>query len=219
MSSLAPCIIIAIWALNVHAKNETLIHGWRPEPDGRGTWSILWSCLATIFICTWSALHLRVPRHHGRWYLLFRKPAYMVLALLAPEHFLARSVERVFKARYMLRMLNERGYHEWTLTHTLFACAGGFCIRTPQGVISTPKFEDLIMFIESKSINEPPVSEKELQARGKSDPVVKLIAILQIVWFVVKTLFRAIQSQQVQWRMKGSMMILCRGSIGIRSID
>ena len=30
------------------AEGFTMNHGWVPEPDGRGTWSILWSCLATI---------------------------------------------------------------------------------------------------------------------------------------------------------------------------
>lgn len=41
------------------------------------------------------------------------------------------------------------------------------------------------------------MSEEELRARGKSDWVVKLIAILQIIWFGVQTLIRAIQHYQI----------------------
>ena len=42
----------------------------------------------------------------------------------------------------------------------------------------------------------PPISEDELKSRGKSDWVIKLIAVLQITWFVVQALFRAIQGYQ-----------------------
>ena len=48
-----------------------------------------------------------------------------------------------------------------------------------------------------KSIDGPPITEEELQARGKSDLVIKFIALLQIIWFAVQTLFRGIQHYQI----------------------
>ena len=45
--------------LGVGAANSTA--RWRPEPDVRGTFSILSSCLITLGLCAWSALHLNVP--------------------------------------------------------------------------------------------------------------------------------------------------------------
>ena len=197
MSTLAPSIVIAIWVSNVHARNETLIHGWRPEPQGRGTWSILWSCLATIFICTWSALHLDVPKHHGRWYLLFRKLGWMLLAAAAPEWILMVSAENFFVARDLLKNVVKQGNQKWTLTHMQFAVAGGFWIRTPEGDRPDYSLDDLWAHIQNKSIDGPPIAEEELQARGKSDLVVKLIALLQIIWFVIQTLLRATQHHQI----------------------
>jgi hypothetical protein len=34
---------------------------WQPEPRGRGTLSVLWSCILTMTLCVWTALHLNVP--------------------------------------------------------------------------------------------------------------------------------------------------------------
>ena len=55
----------------------------------------------------------------------------------------------------------------------------------------------LMDFIENHGIDGPSIPEDELQARGKSVLVIKLIAVLQIIWFVVQTLVRAIQHYQI----------------------
>lgn len=34
---------------------------WQPAPQGRGTLSILWTCILTMILCVWTALHLNVP--------------------------------------------------------------------------------------------------------------------------------------------------------------
>ena len=60
--------------------------GWVPEPIVRGTTSLVFSCISTIAICTWTALHLDVPTDPLK--SLFRyKLIIWVLVLLAPEVF------------------------------------------------------------------------------------------------------------------------------------
>lgn len=196
MSTLAHLLAFAVCVLNVQARDEVLVHGWVSEPPGRGTWSILWSCLATIFICTWSALHLDVPEKHGRWYLIFRKMGYMLVAATAPEIVLYNSADNFFEARDLLKYLRNRGFRGWTLTHTQFANSQGFWTRTPQGEESNCKLDRLRRLIEDRDIDGPPISEEELKSRGKGDWVIKLIAVVQIIWFVVQTLFRAIEHFQ-----------------------
>ncbi len=115
MSSFTLLAVIGVWILEVRASDDEIVHGWVPEPNGRGTWSILWSCLATIFICTWSALHLDVPKRHGRWYLLFRKLQWMLLAVIAPELILGISANNFFGARNVSQYLVRQGKQEWTL--------------------------------------------------------------------------------------------------------
>ena len=196
MCSITCLLSIALWIHRVQASNEPLHHGWVPEPSGRGTWSILWGCLATIFICTWSALHLRVPKKHGPAYLFFRKLGWMLVAAVAPEIVLFNAAENFFVARDLVKHLRSKGHQNWTLVHTQFAFAGGFWTRTPQGEEKKCKPDLLRTLIENHSIEDPPLSKDELKSRGKGDWIIKIIAIIQIIWFVVQTLVRAIQHFQ-----------------------
>lgn len=40
--------------------NDTRV-GWINEPNGRGTWGILVTCISTLLICSWSVMHLNIP--------------------------------------------------------------------------------------------------------------------------------------------------------------
>lgn len=190
MPSLARLTVFLSYISHVWAKDESLHYGWQPEPQGRGTWSILWGCIATILICTWSALHLDVPRRNGILYSLFRKFRWMVVAAMAPEYILLLSAYNFFNSRDVLRHLTKNGFEGWTLTHMQFAAASGFRNHTPFSVCDLWKLRDLI---ENGDITHLPISEDELKSRGKSDVFVKTLALLQIIWFVVQILVRAIQ--------------------------
>ena len=98
-------IIVASFIRYVQAEDKTLPHGWQPEPNGRGTWSILWGCRAPIIICTWSTLHLDVPNYHGALYLFLRRVVWMAVAATAPELVLLLFAENFFKARDELKDL------------------------------------------------------------------------------------------------------------------
>ena len=59
---------------------------WQPDPDGRGTSSLLQTCLITIGLCIYSAIHLNIPRHGASWWeKFFAKLKWVVVALFAPE--------------------------------------------------------------------------------------------------------------------------------------
>ncbi|CAF9924931.1 hypothetical protein IMSHALPRED_006330 [Imshaugia aleurites] len=121
----------------------------------------------------------------------------MLLATTAPEVILMWSASEFFQARDLSKYLAARGNQEWTLTHIQFANAYGFWSRTPQGETSICTLDNLRTLIEDDKVGGPRISEEELKARGKSDWVVKIIAVLQIIWFVVQTLLRAIQHYQI----------------------
>src|SRR2546430_4598392 len=61
--------------------------GWVSDRSHhRGTIDLLYGCLFTIFLCTWSVLHLDLPGdHHTRLRCFVRKVEYMALGILAPE--------------------------------------------------------------------------------------------------------------------------------------
>jgi hypothetical protein len=58
---------------------------WKSEPLERGTYSILSTCIITLALCVWTAIHLNVPAHGEKWPQIRRKFGWMILGFLAPE--------------------------------------------------------------------------------------------------------------------------------------
>ena len=122
----------------------------------------------------------------------------MLVAALMPEWILGLAVIAFFRARSLLHHLVTHGGAEWTLVHAEFAVAGGIRVKSPDSDEIMPKrIESLKKAVESGQINGPQISKEELKSRSKSDGAVKLIALLQITWFGLQALFRAIQHLQV----------------------
>jgi hypothetical protein len=72
--------------LTTSMNSTTDIVGWTPEPRGRGTIGLLWSCFATIFLCTWNAIHPNLPAlNESKFKIVGRRIRYILLCLLAPE--------------------------------------------------------------------------------------------------------------------------------------
>jgi hypothetical protein len=77
---------------------------WEPEPTRRGTFQILSTCVITLSLCVWTAVHLNIPsskersqdgpqHESNKWVMkmfrrispTLRKAIWMMLGLLAPE--------------------------------------------------------------------------------------------------------------------------------------
>ena len=83
----------------------------------RTVWNIIWSCLATIFSCTWVAVHPNMPcpkqreakNRFQRWirnpllsFAEHRLPLF-ICALLVPEYVLAWAIRQYLRARKIAR--------------------------------------------------------------------------------------------------------------------
>ena len=69
-----------------NASDSTVKQGWTPQPDGRGTLDILWSCVITMSLCSWSILCMNIPaRKETRIQILWRKLSLTALGVLCPE--------------------------------------------------------------------------------------------------------------------------------------
>ena len=69
--------------------NETTTHTtvWKEQPNFRGTWGILSSCLITLSLCIWSAVHLNIPADNESWqWQTLRRTKWVLVGLLAPEN-------------------------------------------------------------------------------------------------------------------------------------
>lgn len=65
--------------------NSTDLVHWQSTPNSRGTFDILSTCIITMLLCVWTAVHLNVPPPGSFWEPKLRKIRWLILALLAPE--------------------------------------------------------------------------------------------------------------------------------------
>ncbi|CCD43461.1 hypothetical protein BofuT4_P011370.1 [Botrytis cinerea T4] len=66
-------------------SNETTT-GWVSDPNGRGTFSLVVSCLLTLSLCVWSAMHLNIPgTYHPTIQELIKGIRWGVVGIFAPE--------------------------------------------------------------------------------------------------------------------------------------
>lgn len=64
-------------------------YGWVNEPNGRGTWTILSTCLLTIFLCCWTSLCPNIPAPQDGYFTQLRDQLHMALmGILGPEFLL-----------------------------------------------------------------------------------------------------------------------------------
>ena len=72
----------------------------------RTIWNTIWSCLATIFSCTWVAIHPNIPcpkkRNPVISFAEHRLPLF-ICALLVPEYVLAWAIRQFLRARKMTK--------------------------------------------------------------------------------------------------------------------
>lgn len=181
------------------------LQGWTSSPNGRGTLDILWACLATIFLSTWSAICLNVPEPNDTiWTRVTRKTWITIISILGPEFLLGYALGEWQSARVSVADFKQlRQDDEWTLKHAFFANMGGFVLRTSDDVrffldvqqiqwllrrqaISTAQFEKSFL-LDSKTIDD----------RNKSDTLIRVIAVGQALWFCINIIARAVQGLAV----------------------
>lgn len=169
---------------------------------------IVWSCLATIFACTWVAVHPNVPRAQAsKWTKFWQKVLIMVYALLAPEVVIAWAMRQWTAARRHAAEYNQKHHNGrlfrprelftrhslltgtlhpdgeksglWTMTH-------GFLLEMHGLVDSSGKPVHFVSEIPGPL----DISEEEIGDKSKGDFLTKLLVVLQTTWFIFQCLAR-----------------------------
>lgn len=162
MTSVAP-------ATNVTASG--LYHGWMPTPNERGTTDILWSCLATIFLCVWTALHPPVPYYRRdkpkfsqdwrKWLrqkIVESKLVPALICVVAPEYMVIWAVSNFMTARDSRNKLNLASHVQISAVHGFLVEMGGFCLRSPSGRYHQLSYKEFCVSgaaNELKAISDP----------------------------------------------------------------
>jgi len=157
--------------------------------DTRSIWGIIWSCLSTIFACTWIAVHPNIPAPKDtQWAVLRRRMAIMVYALIIPEIIVLWAARQRHGARHYAKKHQRRG---WTMAHGFFLIMGGFTLHDEQGTalrILVPT--ELERLSDAGKIEWPLVTEQEIQDRSKGDYLSKGIVLMHTFWFITQAIVR-----------------------------
>lgn len=192
--------------------NEDSVHGWVSTDCGRGTSDILWSCLATIFLCVWTVIHLPVPCcsrfEEGRivpaerlrsWRNGIVKSGIVpaVISVIAPEFLTFTAITEFLEALNTRKRLK---HLSWTLTQAFFLDMGGFCLETPQGLRQQLDIDGVLSAISKPSgwlSKLEMVKNSHINDYAKSNPLVKLIACGQALWLATQVISRVCQHRAV----------------------
>ncbi|KAJ7706547.1 hypothetical protein B0H16DRAFT_686186 [Mycena metata] len=147
----------------------------------RTLFDIVWGCLATIFACTWVALHQNVPDPKLGWFLLLlRKLRMMLVTIIAPEVIVGFAARQLVSARWISKEFNV------SKTPGFFCNIGGFMSEEGHPVSRMKQLPAYISGI--KKINMADIEDK-----SKGDTLSKGVAIAQGLWFVTQCLARVSQ--------------------------
>ena len=130
--------------------------------DTQSVYNILWSCLSTIFACTWLTVHPNIPAPgDSKWAILRRRVAIMGYTLLFPEYVLFWAGRQYYGARYFTKKY-EKKHTGWMRAHAFFLIMGGFTLHEggkPVWVLDVEEMEELS---EAGKIKWPMITEEEI---------------------------------------------------------
>ncbi|KAK3376814.1 hypothetical protein B0T24DRAFT_719095 [Lasiosphaeria ovina] len=214
------CLALSHSALGQPGPRTT---GWRTEPDGRGTSSLVVSCIVTLTLCVWSALHLNVPpRDRGLRRRALDKAKWVLYGIFAPELVVATAAAQFIVARWLKREIEADAKaraldtgsgsgsgsnpkhldsHTWTTAQCFYAVMGGFAADVPsidddntcQRVTITAEGVRLLSLLGRL----PELHASQIEDKSKADWLAKSIVCAQAGWMVVQVVGRALQNLPV----------------------
>ena len=188
------------------SEHDDLVHGWVSTDCGRGTSDILWSCLTTIILCVWTAVHLPIPLYRGQLSLSSRQklvrsrfgPA--LIGIIAPEFLAITAFTELRASWFDMKRIRRLTSMRWTLTHQFFLDMGGICLKSSEGrhlQVGTSEVLQIVKAYPDLVTELEQLTEDQIKDLAKSDTLSKLIACGQAFWLVTQVVSRPFQHQAV----------------------
>ncbi|KAK0115653.1 hypothetical protein ONS95_000077 [Cadophora gregata] len=168
--------------------------GWVAESRGRGTLTLVSSCIFTIFLCTWVVIHPHVsksPLLRG-----LHKFALFLKTIVAPELIAVEALQEWSQAKKMKESCATftKGDETFTLIHAYFIGMLALKYRTPLGnkVIWPNQYVWLLeqKLIDWKDHASWGLSVEVISDKSNADGTVKLAALTQVSWFLAQCIMR-----------------------------
>lgn len=166
--------------------------GWVVENSGRGTLSLVLTCLVTIFLCTWVVIHPRV--YERELYATLHKIALFLKAILAPEFIAVEGLQEWAQCRRMVKDCAALTGSEFKLVHAFYVSMLALRYHTAQGdrVIWPNQYTWLLQqnLIKWETQATWGLSIEKIRDKNKADSVARFIGFIQVSWFVAQSIMR-----------------------------
>ena len=209
---------------SIHAINSSVAHdistanteyvGYVGDPNGRGTASLVISCLLTLILCVWSALHLNIPdQTETTFQCLMVNLRWILAGIYAPELVVFTAWRQWSSARILSGIVRdeetrksetyaaEYWHHPWTRAHSFFASTGGFAFEIekhdhteflPSGTPARLAITARGMALLARCGRLPNVAQAEITDKSKANEVAKTLVLLQASWMLAQVFGRLI---------------------------
>ncbi|KAK3684044.1 hypothetical protein B0T22DRAFT_431849 [Podospora appendiculata] len=189
-------------------NNTQVLVGFVSEPAGRGTISLLLSCLFTLALCVWSSVHLDLPEpDEGTVRYTWRYLKWSLLAVFGPELVVWAAWRQHISARTLtskIRALAGSGSQvanlTWSMTHSFYAGMGGFAIDIDMDMDMdrvNPDQRRRRLYLTARGVLLlaecgllPDMRPEEIQDKSKTDGGEKAMCCLQAGWMLVQVASR-----------------------------
>ena len=160
--------------------------GYTPAPNCcRGTIDIIWSCLATVVLCTFSALHLNLPKTGtDKTDRFLRIVGYTAASILMPEVNLVTAFRELSVVRRMVAIAARDGYSLLPIQAHLIYMKG---LKIQKLSVKDEKDNEQLVMINIHNfmtalkilkIQSSFPTKDEIQERSKSDFLGRVLTIL-----------------------------------------
>lgn len=188
-------------------SSEPSIVGYVSDPNGRGTSSLVISCLLTLVLCVWSALHLNVPMQaETRIHCLVINLRWILTGIYAPELVVFTAWRQWSSAKILGRLVKEqrrgtgkKNGNDWTMTHDFFACTGGFVFDVSDSEPFLPAECPKRLTITARGMallarcgHLPDISKADILDKSKANNLAKALVMIQALWMLVQVIGRLI---------------------------
>lgn len=101
-------LLVSLLLAQTTTSADPELSGWFSAPNERGTWDLIISCLLTLVVCVWSALHLNVPTEDSRLRNRnVKRLRWILLGIFAPELVVSTAFAQFLTAKWLCREIRK----------------------------------------------------------------------------------------------------------------
>lgn len=157
-------------------NESTLIRGWVSQPNTRGTFDLVVSCAATVFLCSWSSICVNIPTSdHSKWDHFCDKWHMFCLSMLGPEFIFMLALGQYLRAHASMKAFHKKGKKDWTIKHSFYADMGGFTLKIHNWKTFPIDGKQLLYLIERGYINYDDIPLPQIDDKNKSDGLARSV--------------------------------------------